>query len=964
MVSVANRPQIWSEGQTRGYPDSGEASFYDRHEWCLNPLLTLEDQLTRLGEELDHARSLAPGWQRDECVINVYLLVCGIGCTVDDYLGRRAWDMSLIAEHFPRLRFAVAILRHLLSLSHELSKWISDRPVRRWRRHWARCVDLACATLAGGGALSDEQRWSELRSTRDELSRATLPHRLRRRRLRIPEGFRCQDLSHHDVLALARRFAERCPDHRGALGVIGIRTAGAYFAPLAHAHFAALGWNPVSWLTIRPREGLTGPEQRQLRKFARDRARLVVIDDHPNTGTTLTLVLTALVRCGIAPQRIAILTPRHPVRPGWTLPREAPGADGVMMVTLEPGETYQAQLLTAPAVEALLSHWFGQRGWQRIAVRPSAWVDAVNARLADHCREGFQVRLKRVFEIELGKDHEDPIVVHVVAKSVGWGWLGYHAYLAGTRLVGFVPPVIGLRHGLLFSQWVGDVTDPPSGLLKPVPATTLAAYVARRTQCLRLSEDPRLESHDTSWDGWTMLLAVLRRAYGSYFGRLKISALRGVLRGFTSPHPILVDGRMRPDEWLETSTAMYKLDYEHHNFGAAELDIVDPAYDLATAVFEFGLTEQAESELVHAYARQTADGSVANRVLLYKLLSGTFAMQQAAYGAPRARSEHQRAHWNGRYLAARNFLTYEVHRLCAGRMSPWPLPRWSGPLFFLDLDGVFDCEAFGFPHTTASGLAALALLRAHEFGVILNTGRSVEHVRRYCRIYGLPGGVAEYGSVLVDAVGGREVAFTTPVALEQLHRCRDALRALPGVFLDHEYEYAVRAYRYEGGRTVSLPASEVQEILSQPQFQGLACTTTSADTYIVQRGNTKGTAVLAVKRYLDRLDEPVIAMGDSDQDVAMLEVADSWYAPANCSPRIRALARFRAGRVTVRPKQRGFLEATHELLRRQGVLPGRIPSLHRPGGVRTPSDLLMMLLHAAERPLLSQLLAALRWHRL
>src|SRR2546427_11989420 len=127
MVSVANRPQIWSEGQTRGYPDSGEASFYDRHAWCLNPLLTLEDQLTRVGEELDHARSLAPGWQRDECVINVYLLVCGIGCTVDDYLGRRAWDMSLIAEHFPRLRFAVAILRRLLSLSHELSKWISDR---------------------------------------------------------------------------------------------------------------------------------------------------------------------------------------------------------------------------------------------------------------------------------------------------------------------------------------------------------------------------------------------------------------------------------------------------------------------------------------------------------------------------------------------------------------------------------------------------------------------------------------------------------------------------------------------------------------------------------------------------------------------------------------------------------------------------------------------------------------------
>ena len=170
---------------------------------------------------------------------------------------------------------------------------------------------------------------------------------------------------------------------------------------------------------------------------------------------------------------------------------------------------------------------------------------------------------------------------------------------------------------------------------------------------------------------------------------------------------------------------------------------------MATAI-----RRQAEAELLHAYARQILDGSIADRVLLYKLLSGTVAMQQAAYWAPHARSERLRAGWNKRYLTARNFLACQLHRVCAG-LLPRPRPTWSGPLLFLDLDGVFDCEVLGFPHTTASGLAALALLQAHGFAVVLNTGRSVEQVRRYCSIYGLPGGVAEYGSVLVDAVGGR-----------------------------------------------------------------------------------------------------------------------------------------------------------------------------------------------------------------
>src|SRR2546426_5050200 len=187
MVLAAPRPRFESDRRTGGNPHRLDASFYSRYEWCLNPLLTLRDQLSRLGEELAYASQLAGGWQRDECVINVYLLVCGIACTVDDYLGPRAWDLTFIAERFPGLRSVVPIVRQLLSLPPALRQRIGDHPVRRWRARWARCVDMACEMLVEA-ATRDEDHWSELRSTCETLRWATLPRRLLQRRLRIPEG--------------------------------------------------------------------------------------------------------------------------------------------------------------------------------------------------------------------------------------------------------------------------------------------------------------------------------------------------------------------------------------------------------------------------------------------------------------------------------------------------------------------------------------------------------------------------------------------------------------------------------------------------------------------------------------------------------------------------------------------------------------------------------------------------------
>ena len=50
-----------------------------------------------------------------------------------------------------------------------------------------------------------------------------------------------------------------------------------------------------------------------------------------------------------------------------------------------------------------------------------------------------------------------------------------------------------------------------------------------------------------------------------------------------------------------------------------------------------------------------------------------------------------------------------MNRFHSGLTAREQRARWSRRLFFLDLDGVFDCEALGFPHTTPSGVAALEL---------------------------------------------------------------------------------------------------------------------------------------------------------------------------------------------------------------------------------------------------------------
>src|SRR5204862_7524473 len=174
-------------------------------------------------------------------------------------------------------------------------------------------------------------------------------------------------------------------------------------------------------------------------------------------------------------------------------------------------------------------------------------------------------------------------------------------------------------------------------------------------------KDPCFDTPEYRWTGWNELVAILRRVYGSYVGPLKTPALRRRLRRFLSPVPTALDGRMRPEDWIETPTGVFKADFEQHSFGGAELDVVDPAYDLAGAICEFSLPEPAARRLVEVYAHESGDRTVTDRLLLYEILYGVVTMQRAMGNAVAERADRLQE-WNRRRLMARHFLVSRMNR--------------------------------------------------------------------------------------------------------------------------------------------------------------------------------------------------------------------------------------------------------------------------------------------------------------
>lgn len=962
-----------------GIPSESEQEYFRNFKWCLNPILTFNELLTRLHEEINRFPSYTYGWQREESILNIYLFCSAISCTMSDYLMKPAWRIAPLAKRFPVLRPIILFVESALNKPWDALKQIKYRQLYSLLAEWDDILELASRyvisitrdkkNIQTGLIIPCDKGIRKLESL-------NLPNTLLRARMKLNEGFRCQDLSPFDVLTMADRFVKAFPDKESHIAVIGSRTAGSYLAPVLKVYMDSLGFRDVSWCTVRPKFGLNVIAKNSLRQCLKKADQVILVDDYANTGHTFHLLFDMVSSFGFEPAHIHMLAPVHSV-----LAARYPSQEDIDRLLMPEGggcvfklyqnDLYKYRSLHPASVKHLFKDFLKSEDVAKISVSDSPETRAINKDFECHYSDSFQVRVKRLFEIDILKNDGTTETRSILAKSVGVGWLGYHAFISGKIMHDYVPEVIGLRHGILFTNWIngkGLESDDISGSV----LEHMASYLSMRTRELSLSEDPKGETPYLGW-GWLEILGIFRKAYNNLLGYLKYGDLLSKLKRCISSPPVLVDGRMRPEEWILDPSGDYrdnriksvkyhpvKVDFEQHNFGAPELDVVDPAYDIASASFECQLSYENELKLADRYGSLSGDTStLSERIFLYKLLYATTVYKRSLHRLGDLKESENRILLHQRLLHSWDFLVFNMNRFCASLIQRSPMHGKPAGILFMDIDGVFNSETLGFPHPSVSGLIAVSHLQSYNYKIIPNTGRSVGHVKNYCSSYGFEAGIGEYGSVIVDVIGNREISLVTPKIADELETCRLILRKQEGVYIDSGYRYAVRAFRYDDRGTRGLEKSKAESLLRKYGFKHLKIISREADTYFVGKDINKGAAVRYFMKYRKYENLPTMAVGDSYEDLAMLEEVTDGYMLRNCTDKIRRLAKMSNVTLVKHPAQRGLLDVASKIT---GHISGRTfnvkdaeESYLKNFDKRSFQHLMIRILSVAELPLYRKL---------
>jgi hydroxymethylpyrimidine pyrophosphatase-like HAD family hydrolase len=952
-----------SEPPPRCHLLPAETEFYSSYDWCLDPHLRVGEAIEHLTREIDRLPHTPEGWQTGEVATNAYLLSCSLLNGIDEYL----------RGHTLRLPAQLAKTR-----PGRMAGWVTEKiaeslpkrnrtQVCRWKEEWQNGLDDFFATLARSE--TDPTLFTQSAKKLAAILRSPLPSDLLALRLGVPSAFSRLDLTPHDVLALGQRFVRQYPDRSHPILILGLRTAGTYLSALLRSFFKAEGYRRVASLTVQPKKGPSRSERKELAKYVKQGFTLVIVDDPPHTGGTIVLAADIARRAGFSLADIKALVPTHLATPGWakTLPAG-------LVITIEPELWRKQQLLDPKNVERRLAEYFGSQGFADIRVVGSRRADELNADLQHGSNRKRGATLKRIFEVQLRTPHGKNETRYVLAKGVGLGYLGYQAFLAAHRLSDFVPPILGLRDGVLYTEWLpqhssaGDIR-----LDRGVWIETTAAYVAARSRLMRLPKcrRPGRAVHE---NGLALLAESFSRAYGRFAVDIPMrSWIQERLHRLPCPSPTLIDGNMGQAEWIKGKSGPLKTGYYRHGLGKTELNVIDPAYDLAEAILSLALSVEEERQLIHRYVEDSGDVEVCQRLFVYKLLAGLWTMestQEHLFGAMQSSQRQQELH--RRFQGAWEFLTVQTARFCGARCRPAQPARWSAPLVMLDIDGVLDRRIFGYPCTTAAGMEALSLLARRGYSVALNTARSVAEVRDYCQAYGFAGGVAEHGAYLWDAVAQRGQVLIDQETMRQLEELREHLQQIPGVFLDDRHQHSIRAFMFERrprslllrlldsirsfgvgqGAPKPLPTLLVNHLIATLRLDRLSFHHTTIDSAIVAKDTDKGTGLTALRNLVLGPDSPTIAIGDTEADLPMFQVATRCFAPAQIS--CRRQARLLGCVVSRYRYQRGLLDIVRTLVD-HGPTGETIESADLSDGER----LFMELLRAADHSNVRVLIRAL-----
>lgn len=845
---------------------------------------------------------MLPGEVERAAWLNAYLLAAGMNQIVEDQLHPDPLLLGKAAKYLGRIQgpaglWAARAARRICSSLLLVRSWgRQTRKLAQYQADLANLVQLLAEKIifpldvqqASNQDLLTLTRWL-VAAVRD------FPERIQRSVPRLPSCFRSFDQHPDDLRRLVERYFQRWPERGCPLVVVGLRTSGSYLAPLLAAALKRAGAQEVHVLTLRPGRKLTAFERRILRAAVAQNGLVLVTDDPPTTGGSLASAVRDLTQAGIDLARIVLLLQLFGAED--SLPQALRKFQSVLL----PWDDWslQERLQTQAVQETLSSFWAPAiqiEAVKLLPLPPRRWDRS-------HAHARFRVIC---LEVDSGRRFERQVSV----KGVGLGYFGQHSLAIAQALSGYIPKVYGFREGLLYREWISEekrlVVEEPGQARAFVQA--VSAYTARRSQALAVKQDFSLGLFGQR-PVWEVASNLLSQAFGrAWLLARPILVDPAVKKLLRVRKPSVIDGSMDQFRWFEGSDhgSLLKVDSDERDFCNLDLYCYDPVYDLAGAALDLD-GQDLVARLRSEYSALSGEQVDEERWLLYSLVhlwDRKRAQDGSDYGWSRGFSRAVQD-----YFAARYFADLD--------------PAGGGGLCALDIDGVLETNTLGFPSLSPSSAMALRALKQHAYRPVLATGRSLNDVRERCQAYRLAGGVAEYGAVVYNQQSGETISLLTAHQIADLDRLREALYELPCVFLDPDYQFALRAFSLnENGRRRSLDTNMISKAIQRAHVEGrirIIPGDSQTDFMVTAIDKSSGLRVLARllgagSRHLNNLDY-AFAVGDTREDLGMLLLAELAAVPAHSGP---ALQRFGIKTVS-RPYQAGLAQAV-------GLLIG-----HRPG---------------------------------
>ncbi len=385
------------------------------------------------------------------------------------------------------------------------------------------------------------------------------------------------------------RAAAAC---EGVSRVVGIRSIGL---PLAAMVAARLGAGRP--LTVRP---IGDPFRRTLSlapAYAADLAHggsVAIVDEGPGlSGSSFGALAEHLGARGLPEHRVRFFPshrggPGPEAEPGWREAwlrsrRHVVAVDDLILQPSDPARHLASWFedLLGKATEPLRDLSGG--AWRALHFRsPAEWPPA----------NLHQERRKLLLRTETGD---------YLLKFVGLGPEGMRKAERAKALAaaGFAPETFGYRHGFLAERWLSEAVPlRPRGFDRARLIETLGRYIA-----FRIGRFPAARDDGARFE---TLIGMARRNTSLALGaaaaeRLPPRPPAGLFGG-----RIETDGRMHPWEWLALPDGrLLKADGVDHHAAHDLIGCQDPAWDVAGATIELGLTAQEQRTLLAAVAEQS-----------------------------------------------------------------------------------------------------------------------------------------------------------------------------------------------------------------------------------------------------------------------------------------------------------------------------------------------------------------------